>query len=94
MSEPGGVQKACYDEKIEEILCDFSGTFCSTSFLCSFLETNRQDLDTYNCDCIFREAVTQGGRGTPDYVTDFGIDKDILPFVYRRLSDLEPEGEK
>lgn len=89
-----GVQEIHYNgcAEVEEILCDFSGTFCSTVFLLDFLREYRHELNAYDCDCVFREVLTEKGKGRPKnkerYYHNYDIDADIIPFVYRREHDL------
>lgn len=85
-----GVQEIHYTgcDDVEGILCDFSGTFCPTSFLLDFLVEYEDELETYDCDFLFRSLVTKYGKGTlPNdsvYYHNVDIDDDIITFVYRR----------
>lgn len=85
-----GVQEIHYTgcNDVEGILCDFSGTFCPTSFLLDFLVEYEDELETYDCDCLFRSLTTKYGKGAlPNdsvYYHNMDIDHDVIPFVYRR----------
>lgn len=66
---------------------DFSGTFCGTLTLGVFLTQESENLSVYDLDCVFREFISMNSRGLPNYNDDFGIDDDIVPFVYKREDD-------
>lgn len=81
-----------------DVVCDFSGSFCSTIFLGDFLVEYEHELETSDCDCLFRSLLTAGGKGLRAndsvYYHNEDIDEDVLPFVYRREHHLERDWEK
>lgn len=73
---------------------DFSGTFCKTEFLHKWLRDNPKATLMYDADCVFVQDISDGGRGIPNYFTDFGIDDDIIPYVSRKTHNLERDWGK